>query len=91
MDYKIQSVKLLALACRMYADDNNGMLPSTMVDLQPYAGALYDPDAYVLAASGNVHEIEETKDSSKEVLIQRKELLRAVAFVDGHVETVSMH
>ncbi len=91
MDYKMQSVKLLALACRMYADDNNGMLPRTMVDLQPYASELYDPDAYVLVASGNVYEIEKTRDSSKEVLIQRKELLRAVAFVDGHVETVSMH
>lgn len=91
MDYKMQSVKLLALACRMYADDNNGMLPRTMVDLQPYAGELYDPDTYVLVASGNVYEIEKTKDSSKEVLIQRKELLRAVAFVDGHAEIVSMH
>ena len=91
MDDKMQSVKLLALACRMYADDNNGMLPRTMVDLQPYAGALSDPDAYVLVASGNVYEIEKTKDSSKEVLIRRKELLRAVAFVDGHAEIVSMH
>ena len=91
MDDKIQSVKLLALACRMYADDNNGMLPRTMVDLQPYAGELHDPDAYVLVASGNVDEIEKTKDSSREVLIRREELLRAVAFVDGHAEIVSMH
>ena len=91
MDDKIQSVKLLALACRMYANDNNGMLPRTMVDLQPYAGELYDPDPYVLVASGNVYEIEKTKDSSKEVLIRRKELLRAVAFVDGHAEIASMH
>jgi hypothetical protein len=91
MDHKMQSVKLLALACRMYADDNNGMLPRTMVDLQPYAGELYDPDAYDLVASGNVYEIEKTKDSSKEVLIRRKELLSTVAFVDGHAEIVSMH
>ncbi len=91
MDYKMQSVKLLALAFRMYADDNNGMLPRTMVDLQPYAGELYYPDAYVLVASGNLYEIEKTKDSSKEVLIRRKELLRAVAFVDGHAEIVFMH
>ena len=91
MDCKMQGVEMQALACRMYADDNNGMLPRTMVDLQPYAGEPYDPDAYVLAASGNVYEIEKTKDSSKEVLIQRKELLRAVAFVDGHAEIVSMH
>jgi len=91
MDDKMQSVKLLALACRMYADDNNGMLPRKMVDLQPYAGERHDPDAYVLVASGNFYEIEKTKDSSKEVLIRRKELLRAVAFVDGHAEIVSMH
>ena len=58
MDYKMQSVELLALACRMYADDHNGMLPRTMVDLQTYAGELYDPDPYVLVASGNVYEIE---------------------------------
>jgi len=91
MDHKIHGVKGLALACRMYADDNNGMLPRTMVDLQPYAGELYDPDVYVLVASGNIYEIEKTQDSSKEVLIQRKELLRVVAFVDGHAKIVSMH
>ncbi|KYK23033.1 hypothetical protein AYK25_10255 [Thermoplasmatales archaeon SM1-50] len=91
LDNKMQNVKLLALAYHMYADDNNGMLPRTMFDLQSYAGELYDPDAYVLVASGNVYEIEKTKDSSKEVLIKRKELLRAVAFVDGHAEIVSMH
>ncbi len=91
MDQKLQAVKLLAAACRMYADDNNGMLPRTMVDLHPYAGELPDPDAYVLGASGNINEIEKTKDISKEVLIQRKEWLRAVAFVDGHAEITSMH
>jgi hypothetical protein len=91
MDYKIHSVMLLALACRMYADENNGMLPRTMADLQPYVREPYDPDAYVLVASGNVYEIEKTKDLSKEVLIRRKELLKVVAFVDGHAEIVSMH
>ena len=91
VDHKMQSVELLALACRTYANDHNGMLPRTMVDLQPYASELYDPDAYVLAASGNVYEIEKTKDPSKEVLIRQKELLGAVAFVDGHTEVVSMH
>lgn len=91
VDHKTQSVELLALACRMYADDHSGMLPRTMVDLQPYAGEMYDPDAYVLVASGNIHEIEKTKDASKEVLIRQKELLRAVAFVDGHTEIVSVH
>lgn len=91
MDHEIQSVKRLALACRMYADDNNGMLPRTMVDLQPYAGELYDPEAYDLVASGNLYEIEKTKDSSKEVLIQRKEWLRMVVYVDGHADIVSVH
>lgn len=91
LDLKLQGVTGLALACRMYAADHNGMLPRTIVDLQPYAGELYDPDAYVLVASGNVNEIEKTKDPSKEVLIQRKDLLRAAAFVDGHADIVSAH
>lgn len=91
MDDEMQSVELQAQACRMYADDNNGMLPRTMSDLQPYAGEMYDPDAYVLEASGNIYEIDKTKDASKEVLIRRKESLRAVAFVDGHSEIVSMN
>jgi len=89
MDDEMQSVELQAQACRMYAADHNGMLPGTMVDLQPYAGELHDPDAYVLVASGNLNEIEKTRDSTKEVLIERKELLQAVAFVDGHAEIVS--
>ncbi len=91
MDVEMQSVEMQAQACRMYAYDHNDMLPRTMVDLQPYAGELHDPDAYVLVASGNLKEIEKTKDSSEEVLIRRKESLRAVAFVDGHAEVVPMH
>ena len=87
----MQSVEMQAQACRMYAYDHNDMLPRTMVDLQPYAGELHDPDAYVLVASGNLKEIEKTKDSSEEVLIRRKTTLRAVAFVDGHAEVVPMH
>ena len=89
-DCNIQNLERLAHACRMYADDHDGMLPSAMAALQRYAGEPYDPDAYVLLASGDVLEIENTKDSSKEVLILRKEPLQAVAFVDGHAEIVAI-
>ena len=90
MDHRMQGVERLALACRMYAADNHGMLPRTLVDLQPYAGEQFDPDAYELAATGNIHEIENTKNASKEVLIRQNEPLRAVAFIDGHAEIVSL-
>jgi len=90
----MQMVKRLALGCRMYAEENDGMLPSTMTDLRPYVVEPYDPEAYVLVASGKLREIEEIEDSSRAFLIRQKEPLpdgqQAVAFVDGHAEIVPM-
>ena len=62
-----------------------------MTGLQPYVVELFDPEAYVLVASGKLREIE---NSSNAVLLSQKELLpdgqQAVAFVDGHVEIVAV-
>lgn len=85
----MRMLKRLALGCYMYAEDNNGMLPGTMTDLQSYVIKAFDPKAYILVASGKLHEIE---NASQAILIRQEELLpdgkQAVAFVDGHAEII---
>jgi len=85
----MQMIKRLALACHMYAHDNDGMLPASLTVLKPYANEPFDVKDYVLVASGKLSSI---KASSSAVLIRQKERLsdgkQAVAFVDGHAEIV---
>ena len=87
----MQTLKRLAIGCYMYSEDNDGMLPKAMTDLQPYVDDSYDPKAYVLVASGKLTEIE---NPERAVLIRQIEPLpdgaQVVAFADGHVEVVSM-
>jgi prepilin-type processing-associated H-X9-DG protein len=86
----MQALKHLALGCHMYAQDNDGLLPRAMADLKPYIDVPFDPDAYELAVSGKLEDVERPGET---VLIRQRRLLgngrRAVAFVDGHAAIVS--
>jgi len=87
----MRTLKYLALGCHLFAEDHDGMLPATMVELKPYVKESFDPEAYDLVASGVLYKI---KQPAKQVLIRSKACLSggqlAVAFVDGHVEIVRM-
>jgi hypothetical protein len=86
----MQMLKHLALGCHLYAGDNDGMLPASLTDVKPYVDKSYDPQDYVLTASGKLNKI---VLPSKAILIRQKELLldgqQAVAFADGHSEIIS--
>jgi hypothetical protein len=79
----------LAVTCHLYAQENNGMLPDTMLALRPHVTGPYDLHDYILVASGKLREID---DISKEILLRKKVPLpngrQAVAYVDGRVDTV---
>jgi len=87
----MQMVKHLALGCHLYAQDNDGMLPLEMSELKPYVKILFNPDEYVLVASGKLSEV---VLPTKAILIRHKALLpggqQAVAFADGHAEIISV-
>jgi CDP-diacylglycerol pyrophosphatase len=84
------TVRELALGCLLYAHENDGTLPATMTDIIPYVRESFDPDAYVLVATGKTNEIEQP---SKAILLRKIHLLpdgeQVVAYVDGHVEAIS--
>jgi hypothetical protein len=80
-----------AVACHLYAEENDGMLPDTMLAVRPHVTGPYDLHGYILVASGNLREVD---DSSKEILLRTKVPLpdgrQAVAYVDGRVDIVRM-
>ena len=85
----MQTLKHLALACHLYANDNDGTLPASLDVLKPYVKVSYNAKDYVLVASGKIADI---KNPARRALIRCKTKLsqgqKAVAFVDGHVEIV---
>ncbi|MCP4452156.1 MAG: DUF1080 domain-containing protein [Planctomycetes bacterium] len=86
----MQTLKHLALGCIMYAQDHDGMLPTTFAALTPYVSTSFDAEAYELVASGKWSEISQPGSTA---LIRQKALLadgqQVVAFADGHVEVTS--
>lgn len=84
-------VKQLALGCHLYAQENDGMLPTELAELEPYVLETFDPQDYVLEASGKLHEIMDTPDA---VLARQKEPLpngrQIVALVDGRAAMVAI-
>lgn len=86
----MQMLKHLALGCHIYVGDNDGMLPATLADLKPYVNKPYNPEDYVLVASGKLSDIEQAANA---VLIRQKAPLpdghQAVAFADGQAAIVS--
>ncbi len=87
----MQAAKHLALGCHMYAQDNNGMLPTTTTHLLPYVEITYDPEAFVMMATGKLSAVEQPE---KAVLLRQKASLsdgsQAVAYVDGHASIVTV-
>lgn len=85
----LQTLKHLALACHLYAADNDGKLPASLDVLKPYVKVSYNTKDYVLVASGKIADI---KIPARKALIRCKTRLsdgqRGVAFADGHVEIV---
>ena len=85
----LQAAKHLALACHLYAQDNDDSIPPTTIHLIPYADNTYDPEDFVMVATGKLTQIDNPNETA---LLQQKIPLadgsRAVAFVDGHVEIV---
>ncbi len=83
-------LKHLAVGCIMYAQDHEGMLPTTFAAIEFYVSTPFDQEAYELVASGKMGEIAQP---GKTALVRQKALMpdgqRAVAFVDGHVEITS--
>jgi hypothetical protein len=77
----MQAAKHLALGCHMYAQDNDGMLPTTTTHLLPYVDITYDPEAFVMVATGKLSEVEQPE---KAVLLRQKASLsggsQAVAY-----------
>jgi len=80
----------LALACCVWANDHNGVLPPNLAavkDLAPVERAA----AYELCASGKLADI---KAPATTVLLREKQAIpggrRATAFVDGHCELCSV-
>ena len=78
----------LALACCVWANDHDGVLPPNLAavkDLAPVERAT----AYELCASGKLADI---KDPATTVLLREKQAApggrRATAFVDGHCELI---
>jgi hypothetical protein len=86
----MQTLKHLAVGCIIYAQDNDGMLPTTFAALDPYVTTPYESEAYQLVASGKINEINQP---ARAILIRQKALLsgggQVAAFVDGHVEITS--
>ena len=80
-----------AVACHLYAQENDGMLPDTMGALRPHVTEPYDLHGYALVASGKVRDID---DSSREILLRKKVPLpdgkQAIAYADGRVCTMRM-
>ena len=87
----MQMLKHLALGCICYAQDNDGMLPAELSVMKSYVEKSFNPDDYILVASGKLSEI---VLPSKALLIRQKELLsdgqQAVAYADGHAEIISI-
>ena len=80
----------LGLACRMYAEDHEGLLPPDITALlDPYLPPAFDAESFELVADGNLREIEKPWQT---VLLQEKtpnkEGQRVVVFADGHVEFI---
>ena len=77
----------VAIACTTFANDHQGMTPSSTSDLTPYLGKSFNLSQVDLVPIGNLFEI---KNLSSVVLVKSKRVSasgrRAVAFADGHCE-----
>ena len=84
----IRMLNNVLLGCSKYADSHNGMLPSSLQEIQSYVANPFNPDDYILVASGTVN----IKKAGRIELIQQKIPLsdgsRVIAYLDYHVEVV---
>lgn len=68
------------------------MLPTTTTHLLPYVEITYDPEAFVMAATGKLSKID---NPEKTILLRQKIPLsdghQAVAYVDGHASIVPVN
>ena len=97
MDVKsLKKLKELALACHIYAEKHDGLLPPSLVDAKPYfredlaKDRSFDITDYDLLVSGKLTDVQ--RPFGEVILIRQKHPLRpgryAVAFVDGHSEII---
>jgi prepilin-type processing-associated H-X9-DG protein len=89
---QLDNVRRAAIACKMFADDHGGVLPSKVAELWPYlqSGDEVDESLVSLVAGGKMSDI---KSPDTSALLRSKGVTstgkRAVAFADGHCELVS--
>ena len=84
----ISMLKNILLGCHKYSSSHEGMLPSSLHEIQSYVERPFNPDDYILVASGTVH----VKKAGNIVLIEQKAPLssgeRVVACLDYHIKVV---
>lgn len=84
----IRMLNKVLLGCSKYADSHKGILPGSLQEIQSYVENPFNPDDYILVASGTV----DIKKAGRIELIQQKAPLsdgsKVIAYLDYHVEVV---